>query len=114
MSRYVQTYEEFINESKVTVKRKYTEAHPAKHVSSNGPVRERILSFVKEKGEVSHEDMMEYVKSVNEETGGNTSRKWLNKNTRYFSIKEKDGVKTYRLSALGERVHHYINKLNQI
>lgn len=114
MTGHIQSYEEFINESKVTVKRKYTDAYPAQHISSNGPVRERILSFVKEKGEVSHEDMMEYVKGVNEETGGNTSRKWLNKNARYFTIKEKNGIKTYRLSSLGEKVHHQINKLNQI
>ena len=114
MTGYIQNFDEFLNEGKVMVKRKYTDSYPAKHVSSAAPVRERILSFVKENGEVSHEKMMEYVKSVNEETGGNTSRKWLNKNTRYFSIKEKNGVKTYKLSPLGERVHHFINKLNEL
>jgi len=114
MNGYIQSFDEFLNEGKVTFKRKYTEAYPAKHVFTNAPVREKILSFVKEKGEVTHDEMMEFVRSVNEETGGNTSRKWLTKNTRYFNIKEKNGTKTYRLSSLGEKVHTSINKLNEL
>jgi hypothetical protein len=114
MTGYIQNFAEFLNEGKVMLKRKYTEAHPAKHVFTYAPVREKILSFVKEKGEVSHDEMMEYVKGINEETGGNTSRKWLTKNAQYFTIKEKNGEKTYKLSSLGEKVHSAINKLNEI
>jgi len=114
MNNYVGNFEEFLNESKVSVKRKYTEKHPARHVSSNGPIREKILSFVKENGEVSYEELMEFFKGLNEETGGTTSRKWLNKNPNYFKVSEKNGVKTYKLSSLGERVHAAILKLNKI
>jgi hypothetical protein len=107
---YTLSFEDFINEGKVTVKRKYTDNYPKKEVSSNAPVRERILSFVKEAGRISHEDLMEFIASMNEENGGATSRKWVNKNSHYFHITEKNGVKTYRLSALGERVHNAILK----
>jgi hypothetical protein len=55
------------------------------------------------------------MKGLNEETGGTTSRKWLTKNPQYFKIvTEKDGSKTYKLSALGERVHNAIQQLNNI
>jgi hypothetical protein len=106
------TFEQFLLESKVTVKRKYTDKHPEKNVSSRAPIREKILSFVKENKEVTYEAMMEFLKSVNEETGGNTTRKWLNKNEKYFKITEKNGVKTYKLSSYGERVHAKIQELN--
>ena len=111
MNNYVNNFKDFLNEAKVSIKRKYTDSHPAKHVSSKGPIREKVLSFMKEKGEVSHEELVEFFKGINEETGGSTSRKWINKNTHYFKITEKTGVKTYKLSKLGERVHNSI--LNQ-
>lgn len=114
MNEIVFTFEEFINESKVTVKRKYTNSHPAKSVSAVGPVRDKILSFVKEKREVTHEEIMEFLKTVNEESGGNTSRKWLNKNTQYFKVTEKNGVKKYKLSSYGEKVHTAIQQLNKM
>lgn len=104
-----------MNEAKVSVKRKYTDNYPAKHVSVNAPVRERVLAFVKENGKVDYNGMMEFMKGLNEETGGTTSRKWLTKNPQYFKIvTEKDGSKTYKLSALGERVHNAIQQLNNI
>ena len=114
MSR-IYSFEEFVNEGQVAVKRKYTDIYPAKLVSEKGPTREKVLSFVKENGTVTYEDMMEFMKSMNEETGGSTSRKWLTKNPQYFKvIAEKDGTKSYKLSLLGERVHTAIQKLNNI
>lgn len=114
MNNHVNNFEDFLNEAKVSVKRKYTELHPAKHVSSHGPIREKVLAFVKEKGEVSYEDLLEFFKGMNEESGGATSRKWLNKNPHYFKVTEKKGAKTYKLSKLGERVHNAIQQLNKI
>jgi len=108
--KYTLSFDDFINEGKVTVKRKYTDKYPQREVSSNAPIREKILSFVKEAGRVSHEELMEFIAGMNEENGGSTSRKWVNKNTQYFHITEKNGVKTYRLSSLGERVHAAILK----
>lgn len=109
---YTMFFEEFINNGKLVVKRKYTEKYPAFEVGNHAPIREKILSFVNEKEPVSHEDLMEHINGINEETGGTTSRKWVNHNKRYFRITEKDGTKTYALSPLGLRVHRAI--LNQI
>jgi len=111
---HIHSFEEFVNEAKVTVKRKYTDIYPAKQVDQRGPIREKVLAFVKENGEVSYEDMTEFMKSMNEETGGSTSRKWLTKNPQYFKITEKNGKKTYKLSLLGERVYRAIQQLNNV
>jgi predicted HTH transcriptional regulator len=110
--RHTLSFDEFINEEKLTIKRRYTDKYPKMEISSVAPIREKILSFVKESGEVTHEELMEFIAGMNEETGGATSRKWINKNTRYFKISEKNGSKTYRLSGLGSRVHSAI--MNQI
>lgn len=110
--KYTLSFDEFINEEKIIIKRKYTDKHPKMAISSVAPIREKILSFVKESGEVSHEELMEFIAGMNEESGGATSRKWVNKNSKYFKISEKNGIKTYRLSSLGSRVHSAI--INQI
>jgi len=103
-------FNEFLTEAKVIVKRKYTEVHPEKSVSDKAPIRERVLSFVNEKGYVTRQEMLEFLKAMNEESGGNTSRKWLTKNPTLFIIKEKNGVKTYTLSSYGKKVHESIMK----
>ena len=111
MNNYVNNFSDFmVNEGRVVVKRKYTDNHPESAVSDKAPVRERILSFIKEKKNVSHTQLMEFINSLNEETGGNTSRKWVTKNSRYFNVVEKHNTKYYTLSKMGERVHEAIMK----
>lgn len=106
---YVYNFNDFlINEARLTYKRKYTDNHPAGTVYDNAPVRERILSFVNEKGKATQKEILEFIKGVNEETGGATNRKWLNKNTSYFKIRERNGEKIYSLSEKGKRVHNSI------
>jgi len=110
---HVLDFSDFLNEARVTVKRKYTDKHPEAVVSDKAPIRERILAFVKEKKEVSHKELMEFISGLNEETGGSTSRKWVNKNTKYFNIKEKNGTKIYSLSNMGARVQAATGKVNE-
>ena len=105
---YVYSFDEFLNEARLTYKRKYTDTHPEQTVYDRGPVREKVLSFVNEKGKVTHNEMMNFIKGINEETGGTTSRKWVNKNTSYFKIRERNGEKIYSLSEKGKRVHNSI------
>ena len=102
---HVKSYNEFLNEALVVVKRKYTESHPQKVASSYAPVRERILSLVNEKGRVSEEEMSQFLKMMNEETGRKTNTGWLKANSKYFKMKEEEGVKYYTLSAEGKRIH---------
>lgn len=105
---YVYSFDEFLNEARLTYKRKYTDTHPEQTVYDRGPVREKVLSFVNEKGKVTHNEMMNFIKGINEETGGTTSRKWVNKNTSYFKIRERNCEKIYSLSEKGKRVHNSI------
>jgi hypothetical protein len=104
---FVLSYEDFLNEALVTVKRKYTDNHPANVVSDYAPVREKILAFVQEKGEVTIEELKEFINLLNEETGGKTTTKWVSRNAKYFKVREGK----YTLSAMGKRVHDSIVKL---
>jgi hypothetical protein len=108
--KLVQSFEEYVNEGHIVLKRKYTNAHPEKKVGSKAPIREKILSFVAEKGTVSKEQMMEFIGGLNEESGGKTSRKWLNKNTHLVTVTEKNGTKTYSLTRMGKKLHEKIVK----
>lgn len=90
-------------ESNLQVKRKYS-THDPIHVGANAPVRNKILGFIAEKGSCSSEDLKEFIKSTNEESGKNTGTSWLTKNSRYITVVEKEGVKSYKLSKLGQRV----------
>lgn len=107
----VKSYDEFLNEAIHVVKRKYTEMHPERTASDYAPVRERVLSFVKEKGRVTVAEMKEFFKAVNEETGRKTSMEWVKANSKYFVVREKDGEKTYTLSSEGRRVHEKLTSI---
>jgi hypothetical protein len=110
---HVKNYSEFLNEAILVVKRKYTELHPEKKVSDYAPVRERVLSFVKERQLVSEEELVEFLRMMNEETGRKTSIGWVKANLSLFKIREKNDKKTYALSAEGLRIHEKITKSAQ-
>lgn len=102
---HVKSYTDFLNEAIVVVKRKYTGVHPEKVASNYAPVRERVLSFVKEKGRVSLDEMKEFLRLMNEETGRKASMGWVSANQKLFKVKEENGSKYYALSAEGRRIH---------
>lgn len=102
------SFKEFVNEGLHTIKRKYTDAHPEKRISDYAPVRERIMSFLKEKKSATHEEMSEFFKLMNEETGRKTGISWVRANSHLVSVKESGGVRTYALTAEGLRTHKKI------
>jgi len=108
--KLVYSFDEFVSEGHIVVKRKYTDAHPEKKVGNKAPIREKILSFLAEQGKVNKEQMMEFINGLNEESGGTTSRKWLNKNTHLVSVTTKNEEKTYSLTKLGRKLHEKIVK----
>jgi hypothetical protein len=114
MRNFFPSFKEFLNEARVVVKRQYTDRHPEKAVSDYAPVRERILSFINEKGTVTRTQLLEFIRGLNETTGRTTSAGWINKNSNYFTIKEQHGTKYYSLSKLGERVHSSIMQQKSI
>jgi hypothetical protein len=107
----VLSYSDFLNEALMVVKRKYTDLHPEKIVSNYAPVRERVLSFIKEKGSVSEQDLQEFLKMMNEESGRKTSMGWVKANQKLFTVKTNEGNKMYSLSKEGERIHTKLTSL---
>lgn len=87
-----------LNERKLTIKRRYTEAHPAKEVGSSARVRNKVLEAIKD-GKISKEDFDKIVSELSTD-----SKRWLKRNSQYFNVSE-DGV---TLSKSGSRI------LNQI
>jgi hypothetical protein len=100
----MKSYKNFLNERKtIQVKRKYGEYAPT-NVGANAPVRQRILGFVSKKGSCCKNDLVEFIKSANEETGRSTNTQWIKKNMKYLTTFEQDGETHYKLSKLGKRV----------
>ena len=79
---------------KVTLKRRYTENHPAITTSKTGKIRNKILEAIKD-GKVSQEEFDNIVAELS-----NSSTRWKKTNAKYFTISE-DGVS---LSTFGKRL----------
>jgi hypothetical protein len=95
---------ESINEKMHVAKRSYTEKHPSVKVSSYAPVRQEVLGYISGAGKVTESDLKEFFRMVTEKTGKKTSMQWVAKNEKYLHIREKQGIKTYQLNRLGEKV----------
>ena len=88
----------------VTIKRKYTESYPENRVAVVTPVRQKVLSFVNEKGIVSKKDFAAYLQQFNEESGRNTTFRWVRENKHLFRTIHENGELFFKLSKLGKRV----------
>ena len=88
-------FEEFLNESKITLKRKYTENHPAKTVGKHASIRNTIIEAVKD-GKMTKEEFNNILSKVSED-----QKRWLKRNAAFFNVSEdgislsKDGLKIY-------------------
>ena len=88
----------FLNERKVVVKRRYTEAYPAKNVSTNARVRNVILDAISD-GHITKEEMNRILTELQ------ANKRWLKRNASLFNISEdQEGVTTYSLSPYGQRI----------
>ena len=88
----------FLSEKKVTVKRRYTEAHPAKNVSTLARVRSSILEAIAD-GHITEEEMSRILSELK------AHKRWLNRNKTLFNVSEDQaGIKTFSLSPYGHRV----------
>lgn len=87
--------ESIVTEGKrVTLKRRYTENHPAITTSKTGKIRNEILVAIKD-GKVSQEKFDNIVAEIS-----NSSTRWKKTNAKYFTVSE-DGVS---LSTFGKRL----------
>ena len=88
----------FLNEKKVVVKRRYTEAYPAKNISTNARVRSVILDAISD-GHITEEEMSRILNTLE------ANKRWLSRNKTLFNISEdQEGILTYALSPYGKRV----------
>ena len=90
----MKTFEDFLNEKNITLKRRYTEAHPAKTVGSSARVRNAIIEALKD-GKITVDEFNEIVAQHS-----SAPAKWTRGNKRFFKI-EEDGVS---LSKYGQKI----------
>ena len=97
----------FLNEKRVTVKRRYTEAHPAKNVSTAARVRTAILDSIAD-GHITEEEMTRILGVMK------AHKRWLSRNKGLFNISEdQSGIKTFSLSPYGLRVKNKTTLVNE-
>ena len=88
----------FITEKRVTVKRRYTEKHPAKNVSTAARVRNAILDAVAD-GHLTEDEVNTILAEIQ------AHKRWLKRNLGLFNISEDEsGIKRYSLSPYGHRI----------
>ena len=83
-----------ISEAKVTLKRRYTENHPAITVGKTAKIRNKILEAIAD-GTITQEEFNTIVSELS-----NDSKRWLTRNSKYFTISE-EGIS---LSKFGSRI----------
>ena len=88
----------FLNEKRVIVKRRYTEKHPARNVSTAARVRNAVLDAISD-GHITEEELTKILSEIE------AHKRWLKRNSKLFNISEDEtGVKSYSLSPYGHRV----------
>ena len=93
-----------INESKVTLKRRYTENHPAITAGQHAKIRNTVLEAIAD-GTITKEEFDKIVKEMSSDSG-----RWVRRNSKYFNVSE-DGVS---LSKFGRRVFDTINVSEEV
>lgn len=73
---------EELDESKITLKRQYTESYPAKTTGKYAAVRNKIIEALKD-GELTKEEFDTLVSGLTED-----SKRWLRRNSTFFNIQE--------------------------
>lgn len=101
-----------LNEAKFVAKRKYTDRHPEEVMSTNAPIRNKVLEFLNDKGSVSHEEFREFLLSLSEDKSRTASWSWVRKNSdlidRYVN---ENGEVSYLLTKRGKRIFELSKKL---
>lgn len=102
----IKNLEEFITEKKVAVKRRYTESHPAKFVSTAARVRNAVLDAIGD-GVITEDEMNKILSEIQ------AHKRWVSRNSKLFNITEEDGVKKISISSRGKRIRTLTRELNE-
>jgi hypothetical protein len=87
-------FQDFLNEKKVTLKRRYTENHPAMEAGLTARVRNKMIEAVAD-GKLTQEEFNSILSELS-----NDSKRWMTRNAKYFNVSE-EGI---TLSRFGKRV----------
>lgn len=91
-----------LNEKKVTLKRRYTENHPALTAGKDARIRNKMLEAIAD-GSLTQEEFNQILSELSTD-----SARWMKRNSRYFNVSE-DGI---TLSKFGSRILNQI-KINE-
>lgn len=94
-------WENNVAESRITLKRQYTENYPAKTVGKHAAIRNKIIEALKD-GELTKEEFDTLVSGLTED-----SKRWLRRNAEFFNIQE-DKV---GLSRVGQKIASTISQV---
>ena len=71
-------FDEFIGEGKITLKRRYTENHPAVTAGSHAKIRNTVLEAIAD-GTLTQEEFDNILKEMSSDSG-----RWMRRNSKYF------------------------------
>lgn len=94
------SFDQFLNESKIQIKRKYTENHPAKTVGKAAKIRNKMLEAAAD-GKITKEEFDAILREMSTDTG-----RWMRRNSRYFNVSEE----SVSLSKTGQRILNELQK----
>lgn len=105
-NNYVPTsLDQYLTENKsITLTRQYGDKE-AVVVGSRAPLRNQVLAFVMENAKVTRATLKKFISGLNE--GGSTpaaTNMWLKRNAKFFIVESKNGMTTYKLSKIGEKL----------
>lgn len=99
----IKVLESKVNESKITLKRQYTNNYPARTVGKHAAIRNKIIEALKD-GELTKEDFDQLVSGLTED-----SKRWLRRNAEFFNI----GEDKVALSKNGQRILKSITHVSE-
>lgn len=106
--KYLENFDEFINEKRVTVKRKYTDRYPARKASTSARVRNAVFDAMQD-GQITEEELSKILSELSA-----NDKKWMKRNIKLFNISEdEEGITKYRLSKLGNRIYTKTRQINE-
>ena len=79
----MEKYESVVTEAKITLKRRYTENHPALTVGKHAKIRNKMLEAIGD-GNITQEEFNNILKELS--TNG---KRWTKSNSKYFSVSEE-------------------------
>lgn len=103
----IESFLNFINEKKITIKRKYTERYPEKRVSTAARVRNAILDAIGD-GVITDEEMENILSEIQ------AHKRWKSQNSSLFKRIRQDGISKICLSKKGQKIRKATRPIDTI